>query len=129
MFATHAVIRLIAKGCTMTQPQLGSVNQRKSTWRRIPDGTRVRLRENAQEGTIDGLTELVIGSGRNPDGKTQYRINLGDPSRMLVEEDALLIVTDAEGLVFILKQNAEYRRLVTEQLHGDFSPDRFVRSA
>jgi hypothetical protein len=48
---------------------------------------------------------------------------------MLVAEEALLIVTDAEGLVFILKQNAEYRRLVTEQLHDDFSPDRFVRSA
>jgi hypothetical protein len=108
---------------------MGSLNQRKSTWRRIPDGTRVRLRENAQEGVIDGLTELVIGSGRNPDGKTQYRINLGDPGRLLVAEDGLLIVTDAEGLVFILKQNADYRRLVTEQLRGDFSPDRFVRSA
>lgn len=113
----------------MTQPQIGSINQRKATWRRIPDGTRVRLRENAQEGVIDGLTELVIGPGRNPDGRTQYRINLGDPARMLVAEDALLIVIDKEGLVFIVKQNADYRRLVTEQLRGDFSADRFVPSA
>jgi hypothetical protein len=112
----------------MTQLQIGSVNQRKSTWRRIPDGTRVRLRENAQEGVIDGLTELVMGSERNPDGRTQYRINLGDPGRMLVAEDALLIVTDADGLVYMLKQKADYRRLVTEQLRGDFSADRFVRS-
>ncbi|HKY70645.1 MAG TPA: hypothetical protein VJL88_01895 [Nitrospira sp.] len=113
----------------MTELQIGSVNQRKSTWRRIPDGTRVRLRENAQEGVIDGLTELVMGSGRNPDGRTQYRINLGDPGRVLVAEDALLIVTDADGLVSMLKQKADYRRLVTEQLRGDFSADRFVRSA
>lgn len=113
----------------MTQPQIGSINQRKATWRRIPDGTRVRLRENAQEGVIDGLTELVIGPGRNPDGRTQYRINLGDPARMLVAEDALLIVIDKEGLVFIVKQNIDYRRLVTEQLRGDFSADRFVPSA
>jgi hypothetical protein len=113
----------------MTQPQIGSINQRKATWRRIPDGTRVRLRENAQEGVIDGLTELVIGPGRNPDGRTQYRINLGDPARMLVAEDALLIVIDKEGLVFMVKQNVDYRRLVTEQLRGDFSADRFVPSA
>lgn len=113
----------------MTQPQTGSINQRKATWRRIPDGTRVRLRENAQEGVIDGLTELVIGPGRNPDGRTQYRINLGDPARMLVAEDALLIVIDKEGLVFMVKQNVDYRRLVTEQLRGDFSADRFVPSA
>jgi hypothetical protein len=114
----------------MAQPQIGTVNQKKSTWRRIPDGTRVRLRENAQEGVIDGLTECVVGSERNPDGRTQYRINLGDPGRMLVAEDALLIVTDAEGVVFMLKQkNDDYRRLVTEQLRGDFSADRFVRSA
>ena len=113
----------------MPQPQIGSISQRKATWRRIPDGTRVRLRENAQEGVIDGLTELVIGPGRNPDGRTQYRINLGDPARMLVAEDALLIVIDKEGLVFMVKQNADYRRLVTEQLRGDFSADRFVPSA
>jgi len=78
---------------------------------------------------IDGLTELVIGPGRNPDGRTQYRINLGDPARMLVAEDALLIVIDKEGLVFMVKQNVDYRRLVTEQLRGDFSADRFVPSA
>lgn len=101
-------------------------NQTTKSWKRIPDGTRVRLRENALEGVIDGLTELVIGPARNPDGRTQYRINLGDPERMLVSEDALLIVVDKEGLVFILKEKAEYRRLITEQLRGGFSADRFV---
>jgi hypothetical protein len=101
-------------------------NQTTKTWKRIPDGTRVRLRENALEGVIDGLTELVIGPTRNPDGRTQYRVNLGDPERMLVAEDALLIVIDKEGLVSMLKEKAEYRRLVTEQLRGGFSADRFV---
>ena len=112
----------------MTQEQTGSVNLR-STWRRIPDGTRVRLRENAQEGVIDGLTELVVGRERNPDGRTQYRINLGDPERMLVAEDALLILVDAEGVVLMLKEKVDYRRLVTEQLRGGLSADRFVPSA
>ena len=103
-----------------------TLNQMTKPWKRIPDGIRVRLRENAQEGVIDGLTELVIGPARNPDGRTQYRINLGDPERMLVAEDALLIVVDKEGLVFMQKEKAEYRRLVTEQLRGGFSEDRFV---
>jgi len=113
----------------MTQLPIGSINEKKPTWRRIPDGTRVRLRENAQEGVIDGLTELVVGPARNPDGRTQYRINLGDPARMLVAEDALLIVIDKEGLVFMVKQNTDYRRLVTEQLRDGFAADRFVPSA
>ena len=104
-------------------------NSVQNMWRRIPNGTRVRLRENAQEGVIDGLTELVVGPGRNPDGRTQYRINLGDPDRMLVAEDALLIMVDAEGLVLMLKEKVDYRRLVTEQLRGGFSADRFVPSA
>lgn len=114
----------------MTENQTGLVNQRTTkSWRRIPDGIRVRLREGNREGVIDGLTELVIGQARNPDGRTQYRVNLGDPGRMLVAEDALLIVTDAEGLVSMLKQNIEYRRVVTEQLRGLFSEERFVPSA
>ena len=112
----------------MPQGQTGQVNV-GNFWRRIPNGTRVRLRENTQEGVIDGLTELVVGPGRNPDGRTQYRINLGDPSRMLVAEDALLIIVDAEGLVLMLKEKVDYRRLVTEQLRGGFSADRFVPSA
>ena len=101
-------------------------SQTTRVWRRIPDGIRVRLRETALEGVIDGLTELVVGPARNPDGRTQYRVNLGDPERMLVAEDALLIVVDKDGLVFMLKQKPEYRRLVTEQLRGGFSEDRFV---
>jgi hypothetical protein len=119
-FSNSGSAYYIVKGGIMTP------NQTTKSWKRIPDGTRVRLRENAQEGVIDGLTELVIGPARNPDGRTQYRINLGDPERMLVSEDALLIVVDKEGLVFILKEKAEYRRLITEQLRGGFSADRFV---
>ncbi len=112
----------------MQQTQTGSVKA-GNTWRRIPDGTRVRLRENAREGVIVGLTELVIGPARNPDGRSQYRINLGDPDRTLVAEDALLILVDEEGLVLMLKEKVDYRRLVTEQLRGGFSADRFVPSA
>jgi hypothetical protein len=112
----------------MSQTQAG--NQRAAkTWKRIPDGIRVRLRENTQEGVIDGLTELVVGPARNPDGRTQYRVNFGQSARMLVAEDALVIVIDEEGLVLMRKEKIDYRRLVTEQLRGGFSEDRFVPSA
>ena len=40
-------------------------------WVRIPDGTKVRHRSEAYEGVIDGLTEIISGSERNPDGRTQ----------------------------------------------------------
>jgi len=110
--------------------QIEAGNQRAAkTWRRIPDGIRVRLRENTQEGIIDGLTELVVGPARNPDGRTQYRVNFGQSERMLVAEDALVIVIDEEGLVLMRKEKTGYRRPVTEQLRGGFSEDRFVPSA
>ena len=96
------------------------------TWIRIPDGTKVRLREGGQEGAIDGLTELVVGQGRNPDGRTQYRLDVGDPLRMLAPEDALVVMTDAEGIVLMLNQKLDYRRIVTEQLRMQLSADRFV---
>ncbi|HJT21770.1 MAG TPA: hypothetical protein VJ746_14935 [Nitrospira sp.] len=110
-------------------PQNDSNKRAVTTWKRIPDGIRVRLRENAEEGVIDGLTELVIGPARNPDGRTQYRINFGQSERMLVAEDALAILIDDEGLVLMRKEKPEYRRLVTEQLRKGFSEDRFVPSA
>jgi hypothetical protein len=112
----------------MSQTEAGSQRAAK-TWKRIPDGIRVRLRENTQEGVIDGLTELVIGPARNPDGRTQYRVNFGQPERMLLAEEALVIVIDEEGLVLMRKEKTDYRRLVTEQLRAGFSKDRFVRSA
>jgi len=100
------------------------------TWMRIPDGTKVRLCEGGQEGVIDGLTELVVGPGRNPDGRTQYRLNVGDQARMLVAQEALLVLTDADGVVLMQKkQNADYRRLVTERLRAELSADRFVHAA
>lgn len=81
----------------------------------------VRLRENAEEGLIDGLTELVMGPARNPDGRTQYRVNFGHSERMLVGEDALATVIDEDGLVRMRKEQANYRRLVTEQLRDGFA--------
>jgi len=68
---------------------------------RIPDGTKVRLREDGREGIIDGLMELVALPGRNPDSRTQYRINIGDLDRTLAIEDELLVLTDAEGVVLM----------------------------
>jgi len=99
------------------------------TWNRIPDGTRVRLREGGQEGRIDGLTELVVGSERNPDGKTQYRLNVGDQNRLLVTEKSLQIVLDADGLIQMNKEKIDYRRIVTAQLNARLSPDYFIPSA
>jgi hypothetical protein len=48
------------------------------------------------------------------------------PYRRLAAEDDLLIVVDDEGLVIMKKQSTEYRRHVTERLHGALSNDRFV---
>ena len=38
-------------------------------WVRTPDGTETRFREDGRVGIIDGLTELVVGSGRNQDSR------------------------------------------------------------
>jgi len=97
-------------------------------WTRFPNGTKVRLLEGGQEGLIDGMTELVVGPGRNPDGRTQYRLNVGDQSRLLAGRDDLALLTDNQGLVLIAKQTIEYRRLVTEQLRAELTSDRFVAS-
>lgn len=98
-------------------------------WVRIPDGTKVRFRGDGRKGVVDGLTELVVGPGRNPDSRTQYRINVGDSDRALAIEDDLLVLTDEEGLVLMVKQKGEYRRVVTQQLQAVFAADRFVREA
>ena len=96
---------------------------------RIPDGTKVRFREDGREATVDGLTELVVGPRRNPDSRRQYRINVGDPDRTLAIKDDLLVLTDADGVVLIVKQKSEYRRVVTQQLQAVFTADRFVTAA
>jgi len=98
-----------------------------SPWLRIPDGTMVRHRHKGHDGFIDGLTELATGPGRNPDGKTQYRINIRVPTRQLVTEDDLCILLDTENLVIMGKHKELYRRSVTEQLRGVFADDRFIR--
>jgi hypothetical protein len=96
------------------------------SWMRIPNGTKVRLAEGGMTGVIDGLTELVVGPGRNPDGRTQYRVNVGDPLRLLVAQEGLLVLTDAAGMVLMHKATVEYRRIVTEQLRVELSTDRFA---
>lgn len=97
-----------------------------NSWRRIPDGVRVRHQSHGEEGLIDGLTEIVEGRLRNPDGATQYRIDTGGLMRTLAAEEELLIVVDEDGLVIMLKQPAEYRKFVTERLHGSLGQERFV---
>jgi hypothetical protein len=95
-------------------------------WIRIPNGTKVRHRTEAYEGTIDGLTEIVSGADRNPDGKTQYRVNVGDSTRLLVSEDHLNILLDDKNLVFVGRESELYRRSVTNRLRAVFPEDRFV---
>ena len=65
---------------------------------------------------------------RNPDGKTQYRMNIGAPDRQLVTESDLSILVDDEELVIMLRQKAPYRRAVTQSLHSVLGPDRFVKT-
>ena len=95
-------------------------------WIRIPDGTRVRHRSEAYEGTVDGLTELVSNAERNPDGRTQYRVKVGDGTRLLVSEDHLNIVIDNKDLVLLGREPELYRRSVTDRLRAAFPNDRFV---
>lgn len=124
----RSLIHLLLEEDVMPETQSPSATKGTS-WIRIPDGTKVRLRTDNQEGVVDGLTELVNGPGRNPDGRTQYRINLGDQARTLVVEDDLFVLVDAEGLVLMLKQKVEFRRFITQRLRGAFGADRFVRPA
>jgi hypothetical protein len=96
-------------------------------WVRIPDGTKVRHRSEGKTGAVEGLTAIVSGPGRNPDGRTQYRIDVeGAPAMQLAAEDDLLVLTDKKGLVLILRQPEGYRRHATERLHATLAPDRFV---
>jgi hypothetical protein len=97
-----------------------------SRWIRIPDGTRVRHRSEAYDGVIDGLTEIVSGSERNPDGKTQYRVNVGDSTRLLASEDHLNILLDSNSLVLLGREKEMYRRCITERLRSAFAEDRFI---
>ena len=95
-------------------------------WVRIPDGTKVRHRSEAYDGVIDGLTEIVSGSDRNPDGKTQYRVNVGGNTRLLVSEQHLNILLDNKNLVLLAREPELYRRSVTDRLRAAFAEDRFV---
>jgi len=99
------------------------------SWVRIPDGTKVKHRHEGHVGFIDGLTEIVSGPHRNPDGKTQYRLNIGAPDRQLVTQDDLSILIDDEELVIMLRQKAPYRRAVTQTLQSVLTPDRFIKAA
>lgn len=98
-------------------------------WVRIPNGTKVRHRTEAYEGIIDGVTEIVSGTDRNPDGKTQYRVNVGDSTRLLVSEDHLDILLDDNHLVLVGRESELYRRSVTTRLRAVFPEDRFVMPA
>jgi hypothetical protein len=99
-----------------------------TTWRRIPDGTKVRNRLDGHDGFIDGLTEIVVGQGRNPDGRTQYRVNIGSPLRQLAIEEDLCVLVGEDNLVIMIGQKEPYRRSVTEQLHGVLAEDRFIKT-
>lgn len=104
-------------------------NTSAQPWIRIPNGTKVRHRSEAYEGVIDGLTEIVSGSDRNPDGKTQYRVNVGESTRLLVSEQHLNILLDNKNLVLVGREPELYRQSVTNRLRAVFPEDRFVTVA
>ncbi len=95
-------------------------------WLRIPDGTMVLHRSDNKPAIIDGLTELVDSGSMNPDGRTQYRLDVGSSVRRLAGEDELLIVVDENGLVVMPKQSLGYRQYVTARLHHVFQGNRFI---
>lgn len=98
----------------------------ETRWVRIPDGTRVRHRSEAYDGVIDGLTEIVSGTERNPDGKTQYRVKMADSTRVLVSENQLNILLDKKNLVLVGRESELYRQCTTDRLRAVFATDRFV---
>lgn len=53
----------------MANPK-AEVLQQVKRWVRIPDGTKVRFREDVLEGIVDGLTKVAVGSSHNPDNRT-----------------------------------------------------------
>jgi hypothetical protein len=48
--------------------------------------------------------------------------------RALAIEDNLLALTDEGGVVLIVRQKSEYRRVVTTQLQARFVSERFVKA-
>jgi len=112
----------------VTNPETEGLHTVKR-WVRIPDGTTVRFREDGREGIIDGLTNLDVGPGRNPDSRTQDRINVGALDRTLAIADDLLVMTDADGVALMVKQKGEYRRVATQQLQAVCAADCFVKAA
>lgn len=127
---SYSSLHIGLQGENMTMNTVKPAQPRTAkAWVRIPDGTKVKHRHEGHVGFIDGLTEIVTGPNRNPDGKTQYRMNIGAPDRQLVTEDDLSILIDDEELVIMLRQKAPYRRAVTQSLHSVLSADRFIKPA
>ena len=112
----------------MVHDETQSVPVAGNSWLRIPNGTKVKHRSDGYEGAVDGLTEIVQkGSRLNPDGKTQYRINVsGAPLRKLAAEEDLLIVSDGDGLMVMEKQKEPYRRAVTKRFRDIHPEEKFV---
>jgi hypothetical protein len=125
---SYSSLHIVLQGEIMTMNTAKPVQPRiAKAWVRIPDGTKVKHRHEGHVGFIDGLTEIVSGPNRNPDGKTQYRMNIGVSDRQLVTEDDLSILIDDEELVIMLRQKAPYRRAVTQSLHSVLAADRFIK--
>lgn len=109
----------------MSAPKHKAVTS-ENRWVRIPDGTKVRHRSEGYDGVIDGLTEIVAGAERNPDGKTQYRVKMADSTRVLVSESHLNILLDKKNLVLVGRESELYRQCTTDRLRAVFAKDRFV---
>jgi hypothetical protein len=72
---------------------------------------------------------LVVGPGRNPDCRTAVPHQHRRSRPALAIEDDLLVLTDADGVVLMMKQKGEYRRVVTQQLQAVFTPNPFLMAA
>ncbi len=94
---------------------------------RIPDGMKMQHRYERYEGVVDGLTEIVTGSRRNLDGRTQYRLKTGLHRRQLVTENDLCILLDDCDLAIMKHAKAPHHRSITEHLRSVFVEDRYVR--
>jgi hypothetical protein len=70
----------------MTNPKADGLYAGKR-WVKIPDGTKVRFREDGREGIIDGLTQFAVGpstnpiAGRSSGSMSEIRTDIGDRGR------------------------------------------------
>lgn len=98
-----------------------------TTWKPVPDGTRVEHLQKGYQGWVDGLTSLPTlhdGPKHNPDGHSQYRIRLceeGNRAFRFAPEESLKIYSNLED-TFVDTSPLKKKELDKRQFKGLLLP-------